>query len=485
MATIIRLLGNLRIWPGPILAVELVTTARRTRYFVLRVLYAIALLAAFVGTYLVTIGWSYSDLNSMAQFASAFFVPFGILQLTLVLVIGPALAAGTIAQERERRTLEYLYTTPLSSLEIIIGKLGGRVLQILLLVLSGVPVLALAMLLGGIAPLALLWLTVITMSTVLSVTMVSMAVSAWTAKARDAVILAYLLFFCLWILPYPLAALLYRLGLDFVAPVIDQLYLANPVTTFAMICTGESSWGPLAEPWSYVLALVRNQLLAGAVALVPATLLMRRIHLRETAGTLYSGSTARRRRGRIRLFQGQIGDNPMYWKELHAETGALRLGLLGRLLLVIILIVVCGSTIYAVAAALQQPNLAAENYCGYAIAMSTFLGCCGLLLVVVRAAGAITAEKERDCWASLISTPLEPGQIIKAKVVGSIWSLRGLMPLLAVVWLPAVLLRPSFFLSIPFTLLALGVLAVFAAMLGVYCSQCSQNTLRATAPRWE
>ena len=77
------------------------------------------------------------------------------MQLLAVLLIGPALAAGTIAQERERRTMEYLYATPLSNLEIIIGKLGGRVLQILYLVLSGVPVLALAMLLGGIAPRAI------------------------------------------------------------------------------------------------------------------------------------------------------------------------------------------------------------------------------------------------------------------------------------------------------------------------------------------
>ena len=41
-----RFFGNLRIWPGPILAVELVTTSRRTRYFVLRVLYAAALFFA-------------------------------------------------------------------------------------------------------------------------------------------------------------------------------------------------------------------------------------------------------------------------------------------------------------------------------------------------------------------------------------------------------------------------------------------------------
>ena len=77
------------------------------------------------------------DINSIAQFTSAFFATFGVMQLLAVLLIGPALAAGTIAQERERRTMEYLYATPLSNLEIVIGKLGGRVLQILYFVLSG------------------------------------------------------------------------------------------------------------------------------------------------------------------------------------------------------------------------------------------------------------------------------------------------------------------------------------------------------------
>ncbi len=100
--------------------------------------------------------------------------------------------------------------------------------------------------------------------------------------------------------------------------------------------------------------------------------------------------------------------------------------------------------------------------------------------MIVRTAGSITGEQERGCWASLISTSLEPSEIIKAKILGGMWSLRWLAPLLAVVWLPALPLRPSYFCSVPFTLLELGVLAAFAAVLGVYCSQCSQSTLRAT-----
>jgi ABC-type transport system involved in multi-copper enzyme maturation permease subunit len=474
METISRILGSLRFWPGPVLTVELVTTARRTRYFLLRMLYAVALFLALLLTYLLTVGSSAADTNAIARFTAAFFGTFGVMQLTLVLLIGPALAAGTISQERERRTIEYLYTTPLSNLEIIIGKLGGRVLQVLFLVLSGVPVLALAMLLGGITPLAILWLTAITLSTVLFVTMVSIAVSAWTAKSRDAVLRTYFVFFCLWLLPIPAHALASLVpAFAWLSPLVNQTIVANPLRTFMMICTGEGPSGPVSEPWSLLVELVRNQLLVGAFALLPAALLMRRVHLRE------SSKAVRGRRWRTPLLRGEIGDNPMYWKELYVASGFSRLGLLGIGLTAIV--AVCGVTIYCIYDSLGPATMRDGTFfCGCAIGIATVFSCCGLLLVIVRAAGSITGEQERDCWASLISTPLEPSEIIKAKILGSIWPLRGLVPLLAIVWLPAVLLRPVFCCSIPFTLLTLGVLAAFAAVLGVYCSQCAKNTLRAT-----
>jgi ABC-type transport system involved in multi-copper enzyme maturation permease subunit len=475
MGAIARFLGNLRIWPGPVLAVELVTMSRRTRFFFLRTLYAAALFLALCFTYLTT---RLSDMNSLAAFASAFFTAFGVMQLTLVLLVGPALAAGAIAQERERRTMEYLFATPLSSLEIVIGKLGGRVAQILYLVLSGVPVLALAMLLGGIAPQAILSLTVITLSTVLFVTMVSIAVSACSAKARDAVLRAYLAFFCIWVLPHPLSFLLnWSWAPNWTTSAMWQVAAANPLETFFGIFSG-IGLGPGDGPWQLVLILVRNQALVGGAGLLLATLFMRRIHLRDAAAR-------QRRRRRIRFFRGEIGDNPMYWKELYVESGSLRLGLLGYVLLALIFIVVCGLTIYFLLESLQTSYArggggGGESFCAYAIVTSTVLYCCGLLVVIARAAGSITAEKERDSWASLISTPLEPAEIIKAKILGSVWSLRGLAPLLAVVWLPAVLLRPSYILGIAFSLLDMAILTAFAGTLGVYCSQIAKSTLRAT-----
>ena len=441
----------------------------------LRVLYAAALLFALWVTYEENVARHGSvDINSIAAFTAAFFGAFGVIQLVAVLLIGPALAAGAIAQERERRTLEYLYASPLSVLEIIIGKLGGRVLQILYLVLSGVPVLALAMLLGGIAPKALVSLTAVTLSTILFVTMVSLAVSACTAKARDAVVRAYLVFFCLWVLPFLAGALAFNSRTVWATPVVMEFLVANPLVTFLSILTGDSPWGPLIEPWPLLLQMVRNQMLTGVTVLLLATFFMRRIHLRE------AGKAARARRWRIQFFRGEVGDKPMYWKELYAEPGSSRLGLLGYGLIGLIFVAVCGFTIYMLWESLHEPYMRnGESFVGYAIGMSTFLGCCGLLLVTARAAGSITAEKERDSWLSLIGTPLDGRQIVQAKVLGSLWSLRGLVPFLAVLWLPAVLWRPSYFLGVVFSLANLAILAAFLATLGVRFSLGSKSTLRA------
>ena len=123
------------------------------------------------------------------------------------MVLAPAMVAGTIASERERRTIEYLFASQLSNAEIVLGKLAARLVHVVYLVLVGVPVLALMMMLGGIAPEALLLLFIVTLSSMLAVCSLAMAVSVWSLRAREAVTRAYLVLFVLLVLP-PLLSVL-------------------------------------------------------------------------------------------------------------------------------------------------------------------------------------------------------------------------------------------------------------------------------------
>ena len=65
------------------------------------------------------------------------------LEFLLLMFIMPALTSGSISGERERQTLELLFTTKMSPKDIILGKLFSAVEQLLVLVVSSLPVVLL------------------------------------------------------------------------------------------------------------------------------------------------------------------------------------------------------------------------------------------------------------------------------------------------------------------------------------------------------
>lgn len=74
-----------------------------------------------------------------------------VVQTFLVVFIGPAFAAGAISGEVERQTYDLLRTTLLPARSLATGKLSAAVSYVLLLLLTTVPVLSLAFLLGGVS----------------------------------------------------------------------------------------------------------------------------------------------------------------------------------------------------------------------------------------------------------------------------------------------------------------------------------------------
>ena len=57
-----------------------------------------------------------------------------------------------------------------------------------------------------------------------------------------------------------------------------------------------------------------------------------------------------------------------------------------------------------------------------------------LLIVAGVAAGSVTLERARDTWDSLIATPLDGRDILRAKMLGTIWKVRYGALLLFVLW---------------------------------------------------
>lgn len=73
-----------------------------------------------------------------------------ILEFLLLMFIMPALTSGSISGERERQTLELLFTTKMASKDIILGKLFSAVEQLMVLVVSSLPIILLTFVYGSV-----------------------------------------------------------------------------------------------------------------------------------------------------------------------------------------------------------------------------------------------------------------------------------------------------------------------------------------------
>ena len=145
---------------GPLFWYELRRLPRRGVLHRWRVLYAGALLLGLVVVYLR----SFRDATPLealanpgaldragnAAFAETFLMAFLAVQQLAVIVLTPLYAAGSIADEKERGTLDFLLSSPLPHYQILLGKLLARLAFVGSILAVGWPVLMLTVLFGGV-----------------------------------------------------------------------------------------------------------------------------------------------------------------------------------------------------------------------------------------------------------------------------------------------------------------------------------------------
>ncbi len=498
---------------GPIFAADVVTSARRTRYYWLRVIYAILVLMVMALCYVP--GWTAgeSTIQSTANLAAAFFSSFAYLQITAVVLMGPAFTAGAIAVERERRTIEYLFATDLSNVEIVYGKFAAALLRIFVLLLVSIPILAIARLLGGIAYDRMLAVFAVTASTAVAVVALSLTISVWCPRAREAVIRTYMCLFGLIVLPLIVVVLLQALfaiagrsGLGWMEYPLWPLYYvmqilsaANPYWAITGIISQDLRGVTTnSGSWTFVGILVGEHAVLVALCAVLAPWAVRRVHLKAVSKaakredsiftkTLEDGvtpaPTARRRL--FRRSRRRVSENsPMLWKELVAERAQSRLGWIGRIVVAIALLLILGTTLFTFGAFVWSGltnsggmSGAAEAFQGFAAVIATLVTCGALLMVAARGATSITSERERDTWNALLATPLEPSEIVLAKFWGALYAGRWVVPLLGFLWLLCGIAAPRFLVGLPFIVGTIAILACFFTALGVIFSlHCSNST---------
>lgn len=115
-----------------------------------------------------------------------------VIEMLLVVVSSPAATVNAISKEREQRTWNLLVITLLTPQEIVLGKLLGRMLPLLLILVLGLPMLGLCII-GD----PRLWLSALLGDLCVLVTLVlygvgGLAASCFSHKTVTATVMAYL-----------------------------------------------------------------------------------------------------------------------------------------------------------------------------------------------------------------------------------------------------------------------------------------------------
>lgn len=114
------------------------------------------------------------------------------MQFFLILVVAPALSAGSIAGERERQTFDLLLVTGVGTRRTILGKLAENLAFLMLLILCGAPVMAIVLVTGGVSLPDILMTLAYLAAIALAALSVGMVMSAIFRRTLVAVIASYL-----------------------------------------------------------------------------------------------------------------------------------------------------------------------------------------------------------------------------------------------------------------------------------------------------
>lgn len=470
---------------GPVLHHEMMLGSRRSRAYVFRWIYA-GWLVLQVGWFLLQYGMtglvmgskSYATAVVSAWFAETFVVQ----QLVLMLLATPVLTAGAITDEKTRGTLQYLLTTDLASWHIVLGKLLGRVAQVALIALAGLPLFCFLGAFAGVEPWTLVGVFLVTVMPLFALGAVSLLASVWSRQTRDAVLGLYAVGTVVVLLGWWLAGgvLVY----------FDPLYVLEPAW-------GQGTLPDLEEFGRRLLGSSLAWGLVGAGCFALAVWRLRPAYVRQIEGAGRQ-KTARWWRAR----RAPVADNPVVWKERHVE-GLAPVASLRRVpswitVLFVFLVTVSSSLWILVSLSsaslvslwdaargldwgtlrtrLTPPPGAAEQYF---LLQSILAMLVASLVVGIRCSGAVTGEREKSTWEALLLTPLTARHLVRGKLWGIIGS--SYLYLLAYAVPALALSAVGGFLAFFWTAIWLGVtwLAMyFVGAAGLWCSVRSKGSWR-------
>jgi ABC-type transport system involved in multi-copper enzyme maturation permease subunit len=423
---------NLGWLTGPIFEKELRVSSRRRRNFALRFFY-IALLTVFVAMVWLSVVHYHGSVgflqSRMAAAGKQIIVTVAFFQFVTTQVLAVIMLSTAISNEVYHRTLGLLMTTPINSLQIVMGKMLSKLLQLILLLAITLPILAIVRVFGGVSWSYLLSSLCITLTAVLLAGSVSLAFSIRNRRAY-AVILktAFVLGAAYFVLPGALGTLTnafmpilggigHLRGVFTSNAAVAMLHL-NPFLAMWQVTEVMMSPGGRAIPFSWPVHCI-FMLGLSVVVLAWSMKVVRKTALRQATGQLDPLARARKKASRANPTSDSLDGPikrvigpPIVWKEL--RTPFIQ-GLDNRNSYIGLLVAVAALCVTYLATARQGALDESYSHVSYGLLFVLM----GIIFGVVFSATRVTSERESQTWLLLLTTSLGDWDILLGKAVSA------------------------------------------------------------------
>jgi ABC-type transport system involved in multi-copper enzyme maturation permease subunit len=427
-----RLLNPARL-TGPLFDKELRVSSRRKRNYVLRFVY-VALLTAFVAVvWHSMVVWQVSTTfqkSRMALAGKTITSTIVVFQFAATQLIAIIMLSNSISDEIYHQTLGLLMTTPISSFQIVMGKLSSKLLQLVLLLAISLPLLGIIRIFGGVPWTYVLSSLCITLTAVIFAGALSLFFSISNRRAYVVIIKTIATVGLIFGLLPMIIGLLRTVPMTFIGLRVPRPF-SYPVFWHAL-----SHLSPFYA-MSFNTALLMSPSLPAGVArfywpvhcavmlglsgllIAVCTGTVRRVALRQATGQSehipkrrrrttgnWPGRTARSEDigGVVRRVRGW----PVFWKDVRAP---LIQGFEGRNS-IIGLVVTIGALLLTYGAWAREGYLDEDfTHVSYAVMFILI----ATVFHIVFSASSIASEKESRAWPLLLATSMDDWQILAGK----------------------------------------------------------------------
>ncbi|MFP4105329.1 MAG: ABC transporter permease [Phycisphaerae bacterium] len=474
---------------NPILRKEVLSGLRTKKAVAMQGMFLLVVAAIF------WLLWPESGLQDLnGQQAREILRVLAIGQMVMVALFAPAFTAAALTSEREHHTLESVFATSMKPWEIALGKMAGSLTFLLLIVLSGIPALAMLFLLGGVSGSEILAVVALLLLTAIYLGMIGLLISSIMHRSIRAIIVTYavlgVLCFLVAVPAWPVGAHLLHKGGPTVQIILHSLASFSPIQAmFSLISPdGPYTTGARNMPEFWVMFIPQSLLVIVFTTIWTLYKLHRPIappRPREKLKVVERGQfnarsvmfiiDPRKRKRSISFWQ-----NPVLIKEFrtrpmlqaHWLLRAIGFCLIASVLLMFLVVFGIG--------ALAQEGQA--DTVGMAMtAVGAMMVALILLIGPAMTSSSICSDLETGVWDLMRTTPIPSWRVVSGKFQSAIIPLL----LLAISMIPALLVLLYFNPNIALNLLRIlevtGVTILFIATAGTFFSGLFKRTATATA----